>query len=337
MHTNRRQFLAACGLLGLGAAVNSALPVVARAARVDKEQSVHQTRLMMGTIVTITAMHASQTQGEEAVGRAFDEIARLERVLSRFDPASPVSALNVDGKVSGIPSELAEVLYRAQRFGSLSDHAFDITVLPVVDLLHAKQNREGALDISEAELQHALSLVDHTALAVSGRNVRLGREGMGITLDGIAKGYIVDKASAILAAHGATSHMINAGGDIRTMGEKAKGTPWTIAIQDPTGSTDPIAVISMRTGAIATSGGYQVFYDKQHLFSHLISPATGKSPNAVASVSITAPSVMEADALSTAVSIMQARKGLQFINSMPEREAFIISRTGERFASHRWG
>lgn len=336
MYTNRRQFLTACGLLGLGAAVNGALPMVCEAARVGKEHSVHQTRLMMGTIVTITALHESKQLGEEAVGRAFEEIARLEGIFSRYDAATPVSVLNDQGKVSGIPAELAEVMDRALRFGSLSDHAFDITVKPVVDLYRAKKNLNGALTLSKDEFEHALSLVGHDGVRVSGSNVRLARQGMGITLDGIAKGYIVDKASAVLAAHGASNHMINAGGDIRTMGENAKGTPWTIAIQDPDKQGAHPAVITMNTGAIATSGGYEVFYDKQHLYSHLVSPVSGKSPNNMASVSVTAPSVMEADALATAVSIMQTRTGLQFMNSLPGREALIITKSGEKYPTHRW-
>lgn len=336
MNTNRRQFLKACGLLGLGAAVNGVLPVVSEAARIGKEYSVHQTRLMMGTIVTITALHPSKQLGEEAVGRAFEEIKRLEAVFSRFDASTPVSVLNKDGKVSGIPAELAEVMDRSRRFGNLTDNTFDVTVQPVVDLFRAKQNLNGALDLSKEEFEHALSLVGQQNLKLSGRSIRLDREGMGITLDGIAKGYIVDKASAVLAAHGAVNHMINAGGDIRTMGEKDKATPWTIAIEDPAKNGNYPTVISMNTGAIATSGGYEVFYDKKHMYSHLVSPVSGKSPNNVASVSVTAPTVMEADALATAVSIMQTRKGLQFINSLPGREALIIARTGEQFATPRW-
>lgn len=336
MNTNRRQFLMACGMLGLGAAVNGVLPVVAEAARVGNEYSVHQTRLMMGTIVTITALHPSKQLGEEAVGRAFEEIKRLEAVFSRFDASTPVSVLNKDGKVSGIPSELAEVMDRSKRFGSLTNNTFDVTVQPVVDLFRAKQNLHGSLDLSKEEFEHALSLVGQQNLKIAGNTIRLDREGMGITLDGIAKGYIVDKASSVLASLGATNHMINAGGDIRTMGEKTKGAPWTIAIEDPDKSGNYPQVISMNTGAIATSGGYEVFYDKKRMYSHLVSPVSGKSPNNVASVSVTAPTVMEADALATAVSIMQTRTGMQFIDSLPGREALIVTRTGEQFASRRW-
>ena len=336
MNTTRRQFLKTCGVLGLGAAVSNAVPAVSEASRFGNGYKVQQTRFMMGTIVTITALHKSRMLGEEALGRAFEEIKRLEAIMSRYNASSPVAVLNQDGKVSGIPAELAEVVNRAQRYGNLSDNAFDITVKPVVDLFSAKQNKNGALNLSKDELHHALSLVNPSGVRLSGDSIRLSREGMGITLDGIAKGYIIDKASAVLASLGATDHMVNAGGDIRTMGSKANGKPWTIAIEDPAKAGNYPAIVEMHTGAIATSGGYEVFYDNKQMFHHLVSPKSGMSPNNVASVSVMAPSVMEADTLSTAVFIMQVRKGAEFINSLPQREALIVTKDGKKLATRNW-
>ncbi|MCT4535004.1 FAD:protein FMN transferase [Halodesulfovibrio sp.] len=336
MTTSRRQFLQACGVLGLGAAVTG-VPAVASATRVGDEYKVQETRFMMGTVVTITALHSSKQLGEEAIGRSFEEITRLEALLSRYKSDSPVSVLNRDGRVSGIPQELAEVVRSARLLNKLSDSAFDVTIKPVVDLYSAKADRKSDMTLSRAEFEEALALVDADSLIQKRNSIRLNREGMGITLDGIAKGYIVDKASAVLAAHGAKNHMINAGGDIRTMGEKAGSKPWVVAVQDPEKKGHYPAVIQMNTGALATSGGYEVFYDKNHMYHHLVSPQSGLSPNNVASVSVMAPSVMEADALATAAFIMQSRKGLQFIKSLNGREALIVTKDGMKLSTPHFG
>lgn len=335
---SRRQFLQTCGLLGLSVAAGGILPAVAEAARFDgKEHSITQTRLQMGTLVTLTAVHPSRMKAEEALGRAFEEIDRLSLIFSRYDSSTPVSVLNRDGRVSGINPELVEVMNRAVRFGSLTDNAFNITVKPVVDLFRQKQNLKGTMQLSEDEFSQALSLVDAKGVSLGRDSIRLQREGMGITLDGIAKGYIVDKASAVLSAYGVNRHMINAGGDIRTSGGKADGKPWVVAIQDPAKKRNYPATIAMRDGAIATSGGYEVFYDRQRMYSHLVTPQTGNSPHSVLSVSVTAPTVMEADTLATAVYIMQARKGLQFIDSLTNRECLVLGRNGAAYASRHWG
>ncbi|SIN90394.1 FAD:protein FMN transferase [Halodesulfovibrio marinisediminis] len=336
MTTSRRQFLQACGVLGLGAAVTG-VPAVASAARVGNEYKVQETRFMMGTVVTITALHPSKQLGEEAIGRSFEEITRLEALLSRYRSDSPVSVLNRDGRLSGIPQELADVVRNARLISKLSDKAFDVTIKPVVDLYKEKANRNGKMELSKAEFEEALSLVDADSLVQKRDSIRLNREGMGITLDGIAKGYIVDKASAVLAAYGAKNHMINAGGDIRTMGEKVGSKPWVVAVQDPEKKGNYPAVIQMTTGALATSGGYEVFYDKHHMYHHLVSPQSGMSPNNVASVSILAPSVMEADALATAAFIMQSRRGLQFVEALNGREALFVTKNGMKLSTTYFG
>lgn len=335
-NSSRRQFLTACGALGLSAAVSASLAPVAHAS-IGKENSFTQTKLQMGTIVSITAIHSSRHAAEEAMGRAFDEIDRLTAIFSRYDSASPVSVLNRDGNVRGVPAELAELMNRALRYGSLSDNAFNIAVKPVLDLYEERRNLEGGLELSRGELNDVLALVDAKGVNLTRNSIEFKRQGMGITLDGIAKGYIVDKASAILAAYGISKHMVNAGGDIRTSGSKADGSPWVIAIEDPYKQRNYPATVAMYTGAIATSGGYEVFYDKARLHSHLVSPERGTSPHSVLSVSVTAPSVMEADALATAVYIMQERQGAQFIDSLPQRECLILSRRGTAYTSRHWG
>ncbi|MEE4166439.1 MAG: FAD:protein FMN transferase, partial [Desulfocapsaceae bacterium] len=174
-------------------------------------------------------------------------------------------------------------------------------------------------------------------IRLNGTTISFAKEHMQVTLDGIAKGYIVDRASDILKTKGVENHLVNAGGDIRTSGTAARGKRWTVAIQDPGKTGGYPDVITMSDGAIATSGNYEVFYDQEKVFHHIVNPFTGRSPQLSASVSVTARTVMEADALSTAVFVLEPDSGIAFINRRTNCEGFVISRDGQSFHSSGWG
>ncbi|MGE4299229.1 MAG: FAD:protein FMN transferase [Desulfovibrionaceae bacterium] len=334
--TTRRDFLKTCGMLGMGAAAVSFMPLAAEAATLGVNHKVTKTAALMGTYVAITAIDPSKNRAEEAIGRAFEEIQRLTAVFSRYDSATPVSVLNRDGNVSGIPAELATVMDRAQRLHALTDKAFDITVAPVVDMFQAKARAGHKLELSHDELANAMHLVNADNVTRTGDTVRFARSGMKVSLDGIAKGFIVDSASDVMASLGVANHMINAGGDICARGEKALGSPWKIAVEDPKQQGRYPDVIALRDGAVATSGNYQVYFDRDKLFHHIVNPMSGRSPLESVSVSVTAATVMEADALATSVYVMDPARGLAFINELPGRECLIIAQTGAKLPSRRW-
>ncbi len=334
---DRRSFLKISGLLGVGLAATSIFPPGAEAVRFNRKMyKVSKTRLAMGTFVSMTLIHPSRDQAEEAMGRAFEEVERLTRLMNRFDDGTAVGHLNREGVLKDVPTEVVQVLSMALRHHRLTDGAFDITVKPVVDLFKNKFSSGNPAPPSESELARALSLVGAKYVELRGRTVRFGKPGMGITLDGIAKGYIVDRASDVLAAHGVGNHLINAGGDIRTMGTKRGGRPWSVAIQDPRKKGHYPDVIRMTDGAIATSGNYEVYYDREKMFHHIVNPRTGLSPELSSSVSVLARRAVDADALSTTVFVMNPVRGTRFIDSLPNCECFVIDRRGNRVKSRGW-
>ena len=333
---SRRAFLKIAGLLGGGALVNPFLPLPEAQAFLfnKREYKVSVTRLAMGTFVAMTAIHHSRDQAEEAFGRAFEEVGRLSGILSRHDQDSPVAELNRSGVLTDLPRELAEVVLQGLRFHRFTGGAFDISVKPLLDLYQARF-RQGKQPDPEA-ISRVLMSVDAAGVLMDERSIRFGKTGMGITLDGIAKGYIVDRVSELLLKEGVVNHLVNAGGDIRASGTAAKGRKWKIAIQDPNKHGDYPDVISLGTGAVATSGNYEIYYDKEKVFHHIVNARTGLSPQLSASVSIIAPSVTEADALSTAVFVMEPEEGVAFIDGCPEYECFVIDRDGTTRKSAYW-
>lgn len=334
---NRRSFLKLSGILGLGVASTGLVPLTAEAVKFNRKQhKISKTRLAMGTVVSMTLIHSSRDRAEEAMGRAFDEIERLTGLMSRFDDATAVGLLNREGYLKDIPPEVAQVVARALEYHRLSRGTFDITVKPVVDLFKKTFEGKAHKAPSEKALNQALQLVDARNVSLNGRAVSFKKPGMGITLDGIAKGYIVDRASRVLSDHGIENHLINAGGDIRTRGEKADKKPWTVAIQDPQKKKDYPDIIHMREGAVATSGNYEIYYDREKMFHHIVNPRTGLSPELNASVSVLADTAMDADALSTSVFVMAPEKGVGFINAVPHAECLIVAKEGSLLKSSGW-
>ena len=334
---NRRSFLKLSGLLGLGLASTGILPASAEAVKFNrKTYKVSKTRLAMGTFVSMTLIHFSRDKAEEAMGQAFQEIERLTRSMSRFDEATAVARLNSDGFLKDAPPEVFEVIAGAMDYYRLTHQAFDISVKPVVDLFRKNFAQGNSRSPDGIELRQALDLVGSDMIELKGRSIRFKKPGMGITLDGIAKGYIVDSASKVLTRHQIKNYLINAGGDIRAMGSRSDKKAWSVAIQDPKKEKQYPDIIRLTDAAIATSGNYEVYFDREKMFHHIVDPRTGLSPRLSSSVSVTAHTAMGADALSTSVFVIEPTNANRFINSLPGCECLVIARGGRTFKSSGW-
>jgi thiamine biosynthesis lipoprotein len=329
---DRRAFLKTLGILAAGAAVAPALRVLPAHAASGLSKTTEQ-RMLMGTFVGMTVLAPSRQQGEEAIGRAYAEIERQVGIFSRFDSSTALSTLNTHGRLSGAPRELLDVVSFSGELFHRSGGKFDATIAPVVNLLERTHGKPDA-----RELKDALALVDGSRLRRSGSSLRFDAAGMSATLDGVAKGYIADCAANVLTKSGVTHFLIDAGGDIRVGGASdGVARPWHVAIEDPDKQGHYPAVIELSSGAVATSGGYEVYFDTARKSHHLVNPGTGSSPQYVRSVSVKAPTVREADGLATALSIMPPREALKLTDSLPGHACLLVTSTGARISSSRWG
>jgi thiamine biosynthesis lipoprotein len=334
---NRRSFLKMSGLLGLGVASSGIIPAAAEAVKFDQKMyKVSKTRLGIGTFVAMTLIHSSKDEAEQAMGLAYAEISRLEGLLNRFDQNTALSYLNQEGKFRHLPPELERVITASLQYHQITNGAFDITVAPIVDYFQEKFSHGQKLTPTDPEIQKLLALVGARKIDLTGNSISFARPGMRITLDGIAKGYIVDRAAGILAKNKIENFLINAGGEIRTLGKAEKNKPWRIAIQDPFKRKEYPDIIELNQGALATSGNYEVYFDREKMFHHIVNPRTGLSPHQSISVSVLAETTMQADALSTGVFVMEPGPGINFINTLPVCAALVITPEGRILKSRTW-
>jgi thiamine biosynthesis lipoprotein len=336
-YLNRRDFLKLSGIFGLGFATSPIGVSSTEAAKFDKRlYKVSKSRIAMGTIVSMTVLDPSADHAEEAITCAFQEIERLTKLMSRYNPDTPLSHLNRHQVLAEAPPELLFVIKKSMYYHQISNGLFDITVKPLLDVL--AQSRKGPKTIlpNEEKITRLLNLVDANQILLSEKDITLMREGMGITLDGIAKGFIVDRAVEKLRKQGIRHALLNAGGDIRTIGDKGNKRPWKIAIEDPLKKKNYPDTVALTNSSIATSGNYEVFFDQEKVFHHIINPKTGLSPLINASVSVKASTAMEADALSTTLFVLGPTQGIRLINALPHCEGLIITRNLNKIKSNGW-
>ncbi|UCE81944.1 MAG: FAD:protein FMN transferase [Deltaproteobacteria bacterium] len=332
---SRRAFLSLTGTLSLGVATVG-LPLPTEAVKFDPAlYKVSKSRLGMGTFINMIALHPSQGEAEDAIGRAFEEIYRLSDIMTRYKSGSQVSHLNSSGTLNEVPPELMQVLRSSLHYHGISRGTFDITVKPIVDLYQQSFKANNAPPSPEA-LEDVLARVGSQHLSLTPNSVSFARSEMEITLDGIAKGYIVDRAMDLLREQNIQHALINAGGDILVYGGKGEGKSWKIGIQDPWNRKVNVDVVALNNGAIATSGNYEVFFDREKLFHHLIRPNSGSPAPETASVTIRAASCMEADAIATSVYVMGPARGNQFIRQLHSIEGLVINSQRKKMPSSGW-
>lgn len=327
---DRRSFIKLAGAAALAGGLPLVSPAIGLASLDRKLKVAQDTRMLMGTLVAVTVVDPSADRAQSALSAAFDHIKGLTPLFDRYGVQGPVASLNRTGRLSEIPPQLAAVFDLAFSVNRLSGGAFDITVAPVVDAMKRAYTK-GADLASDPGVHKAARAVG--GLRRDGKGLVLTREGAGVTLDGVAKGFIVDQGLMAAAKAGVSRVLINAGGDVAVLGDRGQGRPWRVAVSDPAAPSQPKQVIEMTSGALATSGNYEVYFDRERLFHHIINPATGQSPRTDVSASVRAPSAAVADALSTACFVMEPSRAMRLVSGRPDTEAMILTRFGQRFQS----
>ncbi|MDI3487260.1 MAG: FAD:protein transferase [Methanolobus sp.] len=290
-----------------------------------EQQIYSQTRSLMDTTVTITVVSSNETSAIEIIDNAFEKIKYVDELMNNYDNSSEISILNKDDKVTNADPELVSVIDRSIYYSEKSNGAFDISIQPILDLWASKYAPGGTNQPPTSdEINQTLKLVNYSAIIVEGNNVSM-KEGMKITLGGVAKGYAVDVAIESLKSDGISSGFVNAGGDGRYIGTKPDGSLWRVGLQNPDKSGDAVTIMNIRDVAVATSGNYERYFSDEAKVSHIADPRTGYPSSNLISSTVIAKTAMDADALATSVFILGEKDGLAMIEKLDGVECLIIT------------
>ncbi len=269
---------------------------------------------------------------EEDFAAAFNEMRRIEKLMNIHDPESEISRVNrlASKKAVQIGEEIFEILEESVEYSALTSGAFDVSIRPLTRLWG---DRGKLKEIPEArEIEEKLPLVNYKNIILDERNqtVEFKKKDMALDLGAIAKGYALDRAIKVLQGRGIKEALINAGGDIRVMGERV----WKVGLQHPRKENEVLAVIRLKDQAIATSGDYQRYFIKEgKRYHHIINPKTGYPALECMSVTIIGPEAILVDVLATGVFILGPGKGTKLIESLKDVEGIIIDSQGRVLSS----
>ncbi len=294
----------------------------------DSGEPVRRTRFIMGTLVEITISHSDPDLIQTATTEAFDEMQRIEKLMSTHLPGSEISRINRAAGKKAVPVslEVEEVIREGIYWSQQSGGAFDITIQPLVQLWNL--DGEKNLIPGTRTLKKTASLVNYKNIEIVDHTVKLRRRGMAINVGGLAKGYAVDRAVSLLRSQ-VSSGIVNAGGDLYAFGQKTPTTSWNIGLQHPRKPQELLAAFALKNKAVATSGDYQRYFIKDGVrYHHIFDPQTGMPARGMISATIVTTEAMEADALATAVFVMGPDKGIEWVDSMDNVEAMLVLRGG---------
>lgn len=298
----RRRFIRIAGI----AAGLSLAPVTALLGRAEAGPLLHRWRgIALGADAELQIYHADAAVAAELIDRSLAEVKRLERIFSLYDETSALRRLNRDGALDAPPQELVQLLAECEGFSRATAGAFDVTVQPLWDLYAAHFSIPDADPAGPTvkAIRDTSARVGHAAVRVEPDRIWFERGGMGITLNGVAQGYITDRVATLLRANG-IGHTLVDMGETRALDTHPSGRPWTIGIRDPESEHGILERLPLDDQAIATSGGYGTQFDAAGRFNHIFDPRTGGSATEYLSVSVIAATATVADALSTALSVL---------------------------------
>ncbi len=266
--------------------------------------------------------------------RALDLIDALEAQLTVYRDDSEVSRLNATAHLGPVEVEsgLFHLLETAVGLSQQTESAYDVTAGPLSEAWGFVKGPKRVPDQAALADARARTGWRHLRLDGERRTVAFDREGMRINLGSIGKGYAIDRAVAVIAAHWwPTTALVHGGrSSLYALGSPPGriGGRWEVAVRNPFRPESPLGTIRLRNRALGTSGSaFQQFEIDGQVYGHIIDPRTGEPARGPASVTVLAPTAALADALSTAFYLLGPEAARAFIADHPEFGALIVERS----------
>jgi len=315
----RRALLGTGGAAAVGlAGLYGARAIENRAPEGVLGRDVSVQRVIMSTIWRVVLPRGAPAYAPDVAERALDEVVRLEQVLSEWRPGTEISRINgaAGREQVRVGADTWAVVERSIDCARWSDGAFDPTWAALRGLwdFRAREPRPPEPE----RVAEKLALVDWRGVAMDARARTIGRarEGMALGLGGIAKGYALDRARAIMLDAGLRGFVLYSGGQVLVEGLR-DGRPWRVGVQHPRDANRLLGSLSLESGSVSTGGDYEHFFVcRGRRYHHILDPRTGYPVEHTVAVTVVASAGLDADALDTALFVL------------PGARAYALARAG---------
>ncbi len=288
----------------------------------------------MGTLFRIKLYAANELNAQNAFRAAFARIAELDTALSDYKPDSELNRLTHSAVHQWTPvsNDLSRVVEKAQLLAAETAGGFDITLGPLTHLW--RESRKANRVPTSLAIQQAKARCGYTKLHLdrAKHSIRLDVEGMQLDVGAIAKGDAADQALQVIGKCGIHSALVAASGDLAFSDAPPGETGWRIGLDSLDVAQEHFTrILLLANRAVSTSGPGEQHLDAGGIrYSHIVDPSTGLGLTRAITVSVIADRGIDADSLSTAVSVLGVERGFTLIQGHPDTAALILTRQGER-------
>ena len=294
---------------------------------------------LMGSRFEITAIADNKTTAQQAIQAGIDEITRIEKLISEWDPASQTSEINRNAGIKPVKvdSELFDLIYRSLKISELTEGAFDISFASMDRIWNFDKKEHELPDSNIVRTASALINWKDILIDPDKKMVFLAKPGMKIGFGAIGKGYAANRAKMNMGKiSGVKGGVVNASGDLMAWGESNHANGWSVQIANPKDITKSLGWIRLNNLSIVTSGNYEKYFTSRGVrYAHIINPKTGYPVTGIKSVTIVSPDAELSDALATSVCVMGVEKGINLINRLNNVECLIIDSDDNLFTSDK--
>jgi FAD:protein FMN transferase len=284
---------------------------------------------VLGALAELSLWDTDETAARRTIRKVEAEIARYERIFSLARADSETSRLNAHGALAKPSPELRGLMEESRRFSVLSAGAFDISVQPLWRLYEAHFWSRAAVqeDILARARDVARDLVDFRAIDIGAARIAFARDGMAVTLNSLAQGYITDAAADLLRNEGYTTAFVDLG-EIRALGRHPEGRDWRVGIRNAQAAAGVAQTVGLADTAMAVSGGYGTTFEPSGRFHHIFDPHTGESAHGLLDATVIGPRATAANGLSTALCVTGEERAAALVAACPGYRAILTRPDG---------
>lgn len=295
----------------------------------------------MGTFWRVSVVGIDKTQAEELRQKVQNQLDGDDRLLSTWKSDSALMRFNQSQSTTPWPvsEAMADIVTESLRIGRKTQGAMDITVGPLVNLWGFGPDKQPVKTPTQEQIDAAKARTGLQYLTVINGTDRQYLQktipDLYVDLSTVGEGYAADHLAQLMIEEGISRYLVSVGGALVSRGMNADGQPWRVAIQKPTDQENAVqAIVDINGHGISTSGSYRNYYelDGQRI-SHVIDPQTGRPiTHKLVSVTVIAPTALEADAWDTGLMVLGTEKAQQIVREQG-LAVYMITKQGDGFTT----